>query len=290
MTLAAFSYAIALATPAALAFAALLFVAHWLSPRLPRRRAFLASIANAPAERLWRQQHLLGRRRAQVLMPILVFIIAALLLTVAEPELPEPLHSRYLQFAVLASSLFLVIAAMGYVTRLTALRHRQRLRIDANLAVAQALKKLSSNRNRAFHDVQTSYGALDHVVAGMHGVYAITVIARQPARKGNNQLQIDDDQITFGGRGPAASLIALHKRVLQFSVDCSKLLQQDVQVRHVIAVPGWDVAAQASDRLLITNERNVTMLTGWKDERHYLMDEDIDALHRYLDERCSRPV
>jgi hypothetical protein len=290
MSLAAFSYAVALATPAALIFALLLMATHWLSPRLPRRRAFLASIANAPAERLWRQQHSFGRKRTQVLMPILVFIITATLLTIAEPVPPALLQNRGLQIAILASSLLLAIVALAHATRLTALRHRQRLRIDANLAIAQSLHKLSGNRNRTFHDVQTAYGALDHVVAGLHGVYAVSVIARQTSRRSDKQLHVDGETITFGGRGSAVAMPSLQKRVLQFSRDCSKLLQQDIQVRHVIAVPGWEVAAQANDRLLIANERNVAMLTGWKDERAYLMDEDVDALHQYLDQRCSRTL
>ncbi|MEQ8208008.1 MAG: hypothetical protein RIA65_17665, partial [Woeseia sp.] len=55
-----------------------------------------------------------------------------------------------------------------------------------------------------------------------------------------------------------------------------------------IAVPGWDLETQSDDNILITNERNLAMLTGWKDERDYLLNEDAEALQKHLDERCAR--
>ena len=67
-------------------------------------------------------------------------------------------------------------------------------------------------------------------------------------------------------------------------------MQYAVRVRHVIAVPGWDIESQPDDSLLIANEHNIAMLTGWKNEREYLMDEDLTVLVDHLDGLCSRPV
>lgn len=290
MSLAAISHAIALAAPAALCFAVLLVGTHWLAPRLPRRRIFLASISNTPAERLWREQHRLGRRRAQVLLPILVFIIAAAVLTIAESAIPGLQLGYAWQIIAVASGAAATAAGIAYALQLTLARRRQRLRIDANLAIAQALVKLSGNRNRMFHDVPTAYGALDHVVAGLHGIYAINVVARRRGKEGSNDLRLENERIDFGQGTQPETIHELNKRVWQFSRECSKRLKQEIQVRHVIAVPGREISVQSNDRLLIANENNIAMLTGWKDERDYLMDEDIDALHQHLDERCSRPI
>ncbi|MGB5352122.1 MAG: hypothetical protein WBN32_00765 [Woeseia sp.] len=290
MSLIALSYAVVLALPAAALFAALLAAAQWLGPFLPRRRAFLATIPTAPADRLWRRQHRLGRQRSRAVLPLMVFIITTALLTVAEPQPPAMFSGAFLPLAGVAIGLLIAMAALAYAIWLTVARQRLRLLIDANLAIAQALEKLSNSRNRSFHDVPTPAGTLDHVIAGIHGIYAVSVIARQPGKSASRQLQLRGDVLTFSDGGPTVKLQPLNHRVLYFARQCSKVVGHDVQVRHVIAIPGWEIAAQADKRLLIANEKNIAMLTGWKDERDHLMDEDVALLHQHLDERCSRPI
>jgi hypothetical protein len=65
-------------------------------------------------------------------------------------------------------------------------------------------------------------------------------------------------------------------------------LKNSVRVRSVIAVPGWDVQNQNGDGHLVVNERTLPMLRGWKDEADYLMNEDVDALHKHLTLSCKR--
>jgi hypothetical protein len=53
-------------------------------------------------------------------------------------------------------------------------------------------------------------------------------------------------------------------------------------VRSVIAVPGWEIHEQSNEEHLLVNDRSLSMLRGWKDQADYLMNEDVDTLHRML--------
>ena len=56
----------------------------------------------------------------------------------------------------------------------------------------------------------------------------------------------------------------------------------------MITVPGWEIDSQNSDEYLIVNERNLAMLSGWKEQKDYLMNEDVDSIQKMLTERCTR--
>jgi hypothetical protein len=66
------------------------------------------------------------------------------------------------------------------------------------------------------------------------------------------------------------------------------LLGHKVRVRSVIAAPGWEIGVQTNENHLLVNERNISMLRGWKDQSDYLMNEDVDALQKELTARCRR--
>jgi hypothetical protein len=66
------------------------------------------------------------------------------------------------------------------------------------------------------------------------------------------------------------------------------MLGHKVRVRSVLAVPGWDIGEQSSDKHLLVNERTIPMLRGWRDQSDYLMNEDVDALQKELTARCRR--
>jgi hypothetical protein len=65
-------------------------------------------------------------------------------------------------------------------------------------------------------------------------------------------------------------------------------VKHDVRVRSVVAVPGWEIESQVSDEYLVVNERNLAMLSGWKDQKDYLMNEDVESVQKLLTKRCTR--
>ncbi|MEO0997970.1 MAG: hypothetical protein AAFX58_10655, partial [Pseudomonadota bacterium] len=59
-----------------------------------------------------------------------------------------------------------------------------------------------------------------------------------------------------------------------------------ITVRPVVAVPGWQIREQTSNRVLLVNEERLSMIRGWADASTYLMNEQADAIAEALRDRC----
>jgi hypothetical protein len=127
---------------------------------------------------------------------------------------------------------------------------------------------------------------IDNVIVGLHGVYAVTVVARQPGR--NNRVKLKGHTLKFANVKTPDSVARSGRKSEQLARELSKLTGHTIRVRSVISVPGWEVESQESGEYLVVNERNIAMLTGWKDQEDYLMNEDVEAIHKLLTERCTR--
>ncbi len=156
---------------------------------------------------------------------------------------------------------------------------------DANMATGHSLQKLTANRNRVFHDVRCGVGTIDSVIVGLHGIYTVSVIARKPGK--NNTARLKGDQLMFAGQD-AVSVQRSGAKSAQLAKEIRKVTAHTLRVRSVIAIPGWEIESQASRDYLVVNERNVSMLTGWRDQKDYLLDEDVEAIQGMLTERCTR--
>ncbi len=179
--------------------------------------------------------------------------------------------------AVLLLSAAALVAAKIVVTFRRLLRAR--FERDANIAVGHELLKLAATRGSVFHDVSIGKDIIDHVLVGPGGIYAVHVIAKG----GRGGARLLDERLLLG-KGDALGLEANTNRVQKLSAEFSRLCQQKVRVRSVVAVPGWDVDEQDSQKHLLVNERTLTMLTGWKSQTDYLMDEDVAVIQRFLTE------
>lgn len=218
---------------------------------------------------------------ASGLMFTVVFSISYLL----EPEGVFVDIPRWQQIVIL---LLLVVAATFLVYRLiTIIIARKKLSFvrDANMATGHSLQKLTANQNRVFHDVRCAAGTIDSVVVGLYGVYAVSVIAREPGK--DNRARLKNEQLAFVGQG-ALSVQRSGEKSSRLAMEIRNLIGHDIRVRSVIAIPGWEIDAQSSDDFLLVNERNIAMLTGWRNKEDYLLDEHVNAIHEMLTERCTR--
>lgn len=212
---------------------------------------------------------------------IVVFSIYSLLPAVGLFE-----ELRPWQLAVAVVLLAGAAALVSYrLWGLAIMRRKLRLLRDANIAIGHALQKLSGNRVRVFHDVACGNTRIDHVVAGLHGIYAVSVVARKPPR--DNAVSINGGELSFAA-DDTVSLDACAQAAAWLATEIKKQLCHPVRVRTVVACPGWDIDVQSGEHFLVVNERNVAMLTGWKDQGDLLLNEDVEAVHRMLTDRCSR--
>lgn len=165
---------------------------------------------------------------------------------------------------------------------------KRRLRFvrDANIAIGHSLQCLTDNQNRVFHDVKCATGIIDNIVIGLHGIYAVFVISKRPNK--DNRVRLSHSELSFAPGGFVISLGEFAARAKQFAKLVNNELGHQVLVRPVIAVPGWEIESQASEEFLLVNERNVAMLRGWRDEKDYLMNDEVETIQTLLRQSCMR--
>lgn len=245
--------------------------------------SFSGSIMREAAQRFRDEFDRLSSSQSTYLSASVVFVllfVAAYSLEARALFLGYPLWQLYLLLGTLVTGAMVALYRFA-ATALT--RRRLRLRRDANIAVGHQLQRLATGVGRTYHDVETDAGIIDHIILGHNGAYAVNVFAL-PARK-NGQVKVQNHTLTFEPGGQTCSLVAANARIASLEREFRRLLDHRVRVRSVVAVPGWDIAAQNSEEHLLVNERNLPMLSGWRDQADYLMNEDVDALHRLLTAR-----
>ena len=190
----------------------------------------------------------------------------------------------------LAIVLLLLLLAGGYLVyrlwQTIVARRRLMFVRDANMATGHALQHLPGNSNRVFHDVSCNGCVLDHVIVGMHGIYSVSVVARKPGK--DNRVRLKGDQLLFAPGSETIPVGASAKKSKQLANELRKVLTRNIHIRSVIAVPGWEIDHQESSEYLLVNERNLAMVTGWKDQNDYLLNEEVDAVQEELTSRCKR--
>jgi len=201
---------------------------------------------------------------------------------------PDDMFADVPQWQHIVVVILLAVAVGFLVFRLTTiviLRRKLSFIRDANMATGHSLQKLTANKNRVFHDVRCGAGTIDSVIVGLHGVYTVSVIARKPGK--DNRIRLEGDQILFAD-DKSVSVQRSGTKSVRLAKEIRLATGNSIRVRSVIAVPGWEVVSQLSDDYLVVNERNVAMLTGWRDEKDYLLNEDVETIHQMLTERCTR--
>ena len=246
---------------------------------------FSGSIMREAAQRFREEFDRLSSNQSTYLSAGVVFVvlfIAAYVLQAKQLFVGYPVWQLYILLAALVAAAAL---ASFRLVRIGLTRHRVKLRRDANIAVGHQLQRLSIGVGRTYHDVETSSGIIDHLLVGKSGAYAVSVYAIPPAKKG--EVSVVNNELHFKPAEKILSIVPKNANVASLEREFRRLLDHRVRVRSVIAVPGWVIGEQNSEEHLLVNEKNLPMLSGWKDKADYLMDEDVDALHKLLNSRCT---
>jgi hypothetical protein len=275
----------AIAIIGAALFAGIAISWQTLSRSIAGARHFSDCIVSEAGQR-FRGEHELARRKQAILLSSgLVFALA---FAAGFLLLPDRLFADLQGWRLVLIIVALIAAAVYAVYRVSnSFLSLSRLGYarDAHIAAGHGLQKIAGNLNRVFHDVPCASGVIDNVVVGLHGIHAVYVIARRPGRR--RKVRLNGDRLRFAPGGYQVSVADYLLRSAQLAREFSKALKHDVRVRSVIAVPGWDIESQSNEHCLVVNERNLVMLRGWKDPNDYLMNEDVEALHELLGERCT---
>jgi hypothetical protein len=250
--------------------------------------SFAESIMREAAQRFRDEFERLTRSQSTYLSAGLVFVVlfvAAYVLNAERLYAGYPAWQLYLFLTVLC---FGGLLALVRLMRTFVSRHQIKLLRDANIAIGHQLQRIAAGFGRVYHDVETSAGIIDHVIIGQNGAYAINVYARRPTKNGN--VHLEKNVLVYAPRGKTSSIVSTAKRTAALEREFRRLLDHRVRVRSVIAVPGWQIHEQPAGEHLIVNDRSLPMIRGWKDQADYLMNEDVNALHKLLTSRCSLTI
>lgn len=245
---------------------------------------FRDSTMREAAQRFRDEAERLSRKYACYLSAILISSImfsAALGLGLTGFYEGYPTWQLGLVGSLLASFAVFVLYKVATTLRRLASARFQR---DASIAIGHQLLRLSATQGSVFHDVQVGKRIVDHVLIGHNGAYAVHVVAKRnrsgrAARLSGEHLKLGDEVI---------ALERFTNNVHGLSSSFSKLASHKIRVRSVIAVPGWDVDSQQGNKHLLVNERILPILTGWKSQSDYLMNEDVSAIQGFLTENGRR--
>ena len=280
MDIESFSGAATVALASTIVFVLVAEFCQIISRRVSSSPSFADSIMREAAQRFRDEFDRLSNKQANYLSAGLVFVVLFVAAYVLNAE------RLYVGYPAWQLYLFLSVLTLGGLLASTRLiqtfvsRHQVKLLRDANIAIGHQLQRITTGFGRVYHDVETTAGIIDHVIVGQNGAYAINVFARRPARDGH--VELHSNKLVFQPGGNSRPIIDIAKRTAALERDFRRLLDHRVRVRSVIAVPGWQVHEQSSEEHLIVNDRSLPMLRGWKDQADYLMNEDVDALHRML--------
>lgn len=285
MSLALLSGATTIALASTIIFLLVVKSWHVISQSIVVTTRFPDSIMLEAAQRFRDQLERLGREQTIYLSAALVFSVIFAVTFLFPPQGMFEDLPRWQLILVLVLFAAAAIYTPYRLVRIILKKRQLAYARDANIATGHALQKLNANQNRLFHDVRCGAGVIDNVVVGRHGIYAVNVVAIKPGK--DNNVTLRGDKLTFPGN-KVISVARAGVKSAQLAKEIGDLLKHKVRVRTVIVAPGWEVDSQASEAYLAVNERNLTMLTGWKDPNDFLMNEDVDAVQKMLTERCKR--
>ena len=247
--------------------------------------SFSGSIMREAAQRFREEFDRLSSNQSTYLSAGVVYVVlfvAAYALQARQLFLGYPVWQLYVLLGTLLVGALLALYRLGH----DALnRHRVKLRRDANIAVGHQLQRLAMGVGRTYHDVETSSGIIDHLIVGKNGAYAVTVFAMPGIKNGN--VNLHNNELQFDPTDKTQSIVKTNANIASLEREFRRLLDHRVRVRSVVAIPGWEIGEQSSEEHLLVNEKNLPMLSGWKDKADFLMDEDVDVLHKLLTARCT---
>ena len=247
---------------------------------------FPDSIMHEAAQRFRDELDRLSASQSIYLAGIIVFVMLFVAAYVLQAEALFAGYPNW-QLGLQIGFIGLTVAFAAYKVTMTVLAGRGlRFQRDANIAIGHQLQQVGSATTHVFHDVRTSAGVIDHVVVSRVGIYAVNVIARRP-RPGTSP-HVVENKLHFSDSEEPLSAVPLLAKNTRLANHFTRLIGQRVRVRSIIALPGWEAAEQSDDRHLVVNERNVSMLLGWRDKSDYLMDDDITILREDLRSRCRQ--
>ena len=163
-----------------------------------------------------------------------------------------------------------------------------RIGLDAERAIGQALDQLMRSGAAVYHDIPADHCNIDHIVVCEAGVYAVETKGRSKPIRGKGS---DDATVVFDGTKlwfptwtEVAPLAQAERQAAWTAQWLSSAIGEPVQVKPVLAIPGWFIDRKGRSSVLLTNGKKVEFLLSLEGRR--LSKEMIQRVAHQIEQRC----
>jgi hypothetical protein len=219
------------------------------------------------------------------------------------PFLPLLLYSAYISLLYFGGQkpkafliVFNVLVGLGltlYFAKkiyfLAKKRNELSLGYVAEVAVGQELNAMAHDGYWIFHDVPAEGFNIDHVTVGPSGVLSIETKGRAKPINDDGKAQwtveYDGSVLHFPGWRETEPLTQAQRQAKWLQEWLTKAVGEKIDVRPVLALPGWYVKRTRGGGMLVFNGKNAPTLLGRSIEPA-LSDKTIKQIAHQLDQRC----
>ena len=234
-----------------------------------------------PGEIVHQALRITGRRAEQLRAAVLVFAVAMIMLTGFGrldwwPDAPLWVFAV---MALIATGLQL----FGVAKLVQLARYRLRLAglLDRHISMARRLAEAQLRGNRVYHSVRAGDAIIDNVVVGPNGIYAIGLFP--PAAAGCESVSLVGGELVFEPCNIRVSLQQYRHAVRALAKALGEGIGAKVIALPVIVVPDCTIVASQETLPMLVSLESCMSFVGWKETRAFLMDDEVDAINRWLD-------
>jgi len=227
---------------------------------LKRRRApFTDNFLRSPGESLRLEIEKLNDDITLDLMTLLMGPLIFYSIFITLRNFGKISNSGFTEMVVGVLGLLLFAYFLFKVIRLMNTRRHYRLGYDAEIAVAQELNRLMLSGYHVYHDVPGKGFNIDHVVVGQAGVFAVETKGRLKPTTSNRasdaRVVYDGKKLQFPNWVETNPLEQVKRQVKWLSNWLSSAVGHPVNVRPVLAIPGWFIERTASGGIPVVNPK-----------------------------------
>jgi hypothetical protein len=266
-------------------FVGIFFLRSWRIHRQKMRMPVTEKLLRGPGEGLRKKLDELDDKISEELAAAYVLPLLCTSIVFLQLNAPQ-LGPRTVGAAVVGVPAFIFLCRRLW--RLLDQRRNYRLGLSGERAVGEELNQLMLAGCRVFHDVPNDpYGNVDHVLVAPSGVYAVETKSRRKREadgKEGHRVAFDGRSLRFGSGPPESKCLEQAKgQASRLSDWLSKAVGDAVQVRPVLALPGWYVDRHGCGEVIVLSGKAVDSLAKG---RAVLDASKIARIAQQLDQRC----
>lgn len=157
------------------------------------------------------------------------------------------------------------------------------------MAVGQELNQLMRHGYAVYHDFPADNFNIDHVVFGPNGVFAVETKGRaKPTKKGTDKtwkVAFDGQALQFSNWTEREYLPQARRQAEWLAKWLSSAIGEQVQVRPVLALPGWYIERLKPSDVIIYNGKSPLSWASIKPETP-LSDSMIQRIAHQIEQKC----